>query len=59
MFACKKGGNNNNRLAGLDIAIEALRDCLTQRKCTVDELWKYSKICRVTNIFKPYIEAMI
>jgi len=43
---------------GLDVAIEALRDCITQRKCTMDELWKYAEICRVANIMKPYMEAM-
>jgi predicted transcriptional regulator of viral defense system len=44
---------------GLDVAMEALRDCIKQRLCTNDELWNYSKICRVSNIMKPYIESMI
>ena len=43
---------------GLDVAEEALRDCLRQRKCVVDDLWRYAKICRVTNVIKPYLEAM-
>lgn len=43
---------------GLDVAIEALRDCRRQRLCSNDELWKYAKICRVTNIMKPYLEAI-
>lgn len=42
---------------GLDVAIEALRDCRRQRKCTNDDLWKYAKICRVANVMKPYLEA--
>lgn len=42
---------------GLDIAIEALRDCLRQRKCSRDELWRYAAICRVTTVMKPYLEA--
>ena len=44
---------------GLDVAMEALRDCHNSRKCTMDELWKYAKICRVANIMKPYIESLI
>lgn len=42
---------------GLDVALEALRDCRQQRKCTVDDLWHYAKICRVANVMKPYLEA--
>ena len=44
---------------GLDVAIEALRDVLNRRKCTADELWRYAKACRVANIMRPYMEAMI
>ncbi len=44
---------------GLDVAIEALRDALRQRKVTVDELWQFAAICRVQTIIKPYIEAML
>jgi len=43
---------------GQDIAIEALRDCLNQKKCTIDDLWNYAKICRVTNVMKPYLEMV-
>jgi len=42
---------------GIDVAIEALRDGLTQKKCTRDEIWHYAKICRVTNVMLPYLEA--
>ena len=42
---------------GLDVALEALRDCYQSRKCTVDELLKYGEICRVANVMKPYLEA--
>jgi len=44
---------------GLDVAIEALRDALRKRKCTVDELWHYARICRVTNVMRPYLEATV
>jgi predicted transcriptional regulator of viral defense system len=42
---------------GVDVAIEALRDCLRQRKATADELWKAAKVCRMTNVMRPYLEA--
>lgn len=44
---------------GLDIALEALRSCLKQKKCLYDDLWHYAKICRVENIMKPYLEAIV
>jgi len=44
---------------GLDIAIEALRDCLHQRKAKVDDLVGYSRICRVEQVMRPYMEAVL
>jgi predicted transcriptional regulator of viral defense system len=44
---------------GLDVALEALRDVIRERKCSVDELWQYAKVCRVTNIIRPYMEALL
>ena len=43
---------------GLDVAIEALKECLRKRKYSPSELWKYAKVCRVANVMRPYIEAM-
>ena len=43
---------------GLDVAVEALRDCLSQHKCTYDDLWRFAKICRVANVMRPYMEAI-
>jgi len=43
---------------GLDVAVEALRDCLRSHKATRDELWHYAGICRVQRIMKPYLEAL-
>ena len=43
---------------GLDIAIEALKDCLRQKKATVNEIYCYAKICRVSNVIRPYMEAL-
>jgi len=44
---------------GLDVAIEALRDCLRQKRATVDELIHYARICRVDTVMRPYLEAMV
>ena len=43
---------------GLDVALEALRDCRRRRKATVDELWKAAQLCRVSNVMRPYLEAI-
>lgn len=42
---------------GLDIALEALREGLAERRFTRDELWSHAKICRVATVMKPYLEA--
>lgn len=44
---------------GLDVALEALREVLDGRKCSIDELWKYAKICRVTKTMRVYMEAIV
>jgi predicted transcriptional regulator of viral defense system len=44
---------------GVDVALEALRDCLRQRKATSDELWEAAKICRMANVMRPYLEAVV
>jgi predicted transcriptional regulator of viral defense system len=43
---------------GLDIGLEALRECVRERRCTFDELWHYARICRVANVMRPYLEAI-
>jgi len=44
---------------GLDVAIEALRDCLSQKQATVDELEQAARVCRVSTVLRPYMEAMV
>jgi predicted transcriptional regulator of viral defense system len=46
------------RRVGADIALEALRDALAQRKTTRKELWHYAGICRVRAVMRPYLEAL-
>jgi len=43
---------------GLDVALEALRECRRERRCTMDDLWRYAKVCRVANVMRPYLEAL-
>ena len=43
---------------GLDVALEALRECRRERLCSNDGLWYYAKVCRVANVMRPYLEAM-
>jgi predicted transcriptional regulator of viral defense system len=43
---------------GLDVAIEALKDCLHQKKATINDINRYAKICRVSNVIRPYMEAL-
>ena len=44
---------------GLDVAIEALRECWRSRRCTMDDLWHYADICRVQNVMRPYLESLV
>jgi len=43
---------------GLDVALEALRECRRERRCTMDDLWRFARICRVANVMRPYMEAL-
>ena len=43
---------------GLDVVMEALRECWREKLCSMDDLWTNAKICRVANVIRPYLEAM-
>jgi predicted transcriptional regulator of viral defense system len=43
---------------GLDIAIEALKDCLCQKRASINEIYRYAKVCRVGNVIRPYMESL-
>ncbi len=43
---------------GKDIALEALRDSWRKGRATMDDLWKYAKVCRVANVMRPYLESL-
>lgn len=44
---------------GLDVALEALRDVWRERRVTMDELWRYARVCRMTNVMRPYLESLV
>ena len=43
---------------GLDVALEALRECWHERRCSMGELWHFAKICRMSNVMRPYLESL-
>jgi len=43
---------------GLDIAIEALKDCLRQKRASINQIYRYAQVCRVGNVIRPYMEAL-
>lgn len=43
---------------GIDVAVEALRDCRRKRACTSDDLRRYAAICRMTNVMHPYLFSL-
>jgi predicted transcriptional regulator of viral defense system len=43
---------------GIDVAIEALREVRRNRTVSMDSLWEAAKVCRVTRIMRPYMEAI-
>jgi len=43
---------------GTDVAVEALRQSLAERKVSPAEIDRYSRICRVERVMRPYLEAL-
>jgi predicted transcriptional regulator of viral defense system len=43
---------------GLDVALEALQEAWRYRRVTMDDLWRYAKLCRVANVMRPYMESL-
>lgn len=43
---------------GLDVALEALRETWHTRRATMDEITHFAKICRVSNVMRPYLESL-
>jgi predicted transcriptional regulator of viral defense system len=47
------------RTVGLPVAIEALHDAWNRRKASADDLWRYAKLCRMTNVMRPYFDSLM
>ena len=43
---------------GTELAIQSLRECFRGKKATMDELWEAAKVCRVSNVMRPYMESV-
>jgi len=44
---------------GLDVVLEALKFWRKNKNARIDKLMEYANICRVHNIIKPYVEAIL
>ena len=44
---------------GLDVALEALRDCWRGRRATMDQLMAAARVCRMENVMRPYLESLV
>ena len=43
---------------GLEVALEALRECRRERRATLDELWRFAAVDKVSTVMRPYLEAV-
>jgi hypothetical protein len=43
----------------METAIQALRAAYKERRASMDDLWEAAKICRVLNVIRPYMEALV
>jgi predicted transcriptional regulator of viral defense system len=43
---------------GLDVALEALQEAWRAKRVSMDELWHYATLGRVTNVMRPYMESL-
>ena len=44
---------------GLDVAMEAMRDCWREKRATMDDLWAAAQLCRMENVMRPYLESLV
>jgi predicted transcriptional regulator of viral defense system len=51
-------GFKYRRRIGADVAVEALREALAERRVDRDALWRAARVCRVTRVMRPYLEAL-
>ena len=46
------------RLVGQDVAVEAIRDALRERRASPDEIWRAAEVCRAKSLVGPLLEAL-
>jgi predicted transcriptional regulator of viral defense system len=44
---------------GMDVAAAALREGWRKELFTIDELWHFARVCRVTEVMRPYLEVLV
>ena len=43
---------------GTDVAVEALKQSLAERKASPAQIDRYARVCRVERVMRPYLEAL-
>jgi predicted transcriptional regulator of viral defense system len=43
---------------GVDVAVHALRDAWHKRKITAEQISRFAKVCRVSNVMRPYLDSL-
>jgi predicted transcriptional regulator of viral defense system len=46
------------RKLGVDVALEALRETLRERRASVDEIMRAAEVCRARTVMRTYLEAL-
>jgi hypothetical protein len=41
------------------VALEAQRESWKARRVTMDALWRYARLCRVSKVMRPYLENLM
>ena len=44
---------------GLDVALEALRQSIDEKRCDIDTLMQFARLNRVETLITPYMEALL
>jgi predicted transcriptional regulator of viral defense system len=46
------------RFVGRDVARQALRDAIRERKVSADDIWRAAEVCRARSLVGPVLEAL-
>jgi predicted transcriptional regulator of viral defense system len=47
------------RRVGLDVALEALKEALREKRTTIEEITRFARANRVEKVMRPYLEAIL